>query len=386
MRDFALEVFFTRWQQATRFHLTASECETLALQDVLALADETDARRWQTLQLDYTDPRGALWLRESIAATYETAEAAQILCFTGAQEGIHCAMHALLTPADHAIVVVPNYQSAETIPLGLCEISGVSLDPARGWALDIEKLAAAVRPNTKLISINFPNNPTGKVIDRETFDALVALCRKHGIWLFSDEIYRLIDRDPAKRLPQAFDCYERGISLSGLSKCYGLPGVRIGWLACRDAAVLTRMERVKHYLSICNAGPNEVLANIALKASAQILGRNRVMAEANLDLLRGFMADHAHILDWHEPDGGVTAYPRYRVETLTDRAIREAGVLLLPASVFRSDLARAPADRFRIGFGRADTGAALEALAAFLDRAATPAARRRTAEIRPAHF
>ena len=102
---------------------------------------------------------------------------------------------------DHAIVVTPNYQSTENIPAALCEVSGVALDPAHGWALDIEQVAAAIRPNNTLVSINFPNNPTGKILERDRFEALIALCRHHGIWLFSDEVYRLIERDPATRLP-----------------------------------------------------------------------------------------------------------------------------------------------------------------------------------------
>ena len=96
--------------------------------------------------------------------------------------------------------------------------------------LDLDLLRAALRPNTKLISINFPNNPTGKILPRASFDALVEICRSRGIWLFSDEVYRLIERDPALRLPQAADVYERGISLNVMSKAYGLAGLRINHL------------------------------------------------------------------------------------------------------------------------------------------------------------
>ncbi|NWE37767.1 aminotransferase class I/II-fold pyridoxal phosphate-dependent enzyme, partial [Pseudomonas gingeri] len=114
-----------------------------------------------------------------------------------------------------AIVITPNYQSAETIPLSLCEVSGVPLDPAQNWTLDIDAVAAAIRPNTKLISINFPHNPTGKILERERFDQLVALCRKHGIYLFSDEAYRLLGL--GEQLPAVADVYERGLSLPVMS-------------------------------------------------------------------------------------------------------------------------------------------------------------------------
>jgi aspartate/methionine/tyrosine aminotransferase len=375
MRDFALEVYFSRWQSTARHHLTASDSETLTLAELLTMADAEDRQRWETLQLGYTDPRGAPWLRQAIAATYERATAETILCFAGGQEGIHAAMHGLLDRGDHAIVVTPNYQSTETIPAALCKVSGVALDPKRGWTLDIEQVAAAIRPNTKLVSINFPNNPTGKILEGDRFEALIALCRRHGIWLFSDEVYRLIERDPARRLLPAVDVYERGISLSVLSKSFGLPGLRIGWIACRDRALLQRMERVKHYLSLCNAAPCEVLARIALKASDRILSRNRRIAAENVERLNAFFADHAELFDWYVPDGGVVGYPRYKgrdgVESLCAGLLEEQGVLLLPASLYRSDLLSTPPDRFRIGFGRSDLAPGLAAMRAGLDRYVT---------------
>ena len=347
--------------------------------ELLSNADVEDLRRWETVQLGYTDPRGSPWLRELIAEGYDSVTAASILCFAGAQEGIYAAMHALLGADDHAIVITPNYQSTETIPLGFCAVTGVALDTARGWTLDIDAVAAAIRPNTRLVSINFPNNPTGKILERDRFDALVALCRRRGIWLFSDEIYRLIERDAAMRLPAAVDAYERGISLGCVSKSYGLPGLRVGWIACRDPGLLRRMERVKHYLSNCVAAPSELLAQIAMKAGDRILARNRLIAERNLALLNTFFAEHRDLFDWHVPDGGVVGYPRYDgaegVEAFCARLVEEQGVLLLPASIFRSDVAPAPQDRFRIGFGRGDLPAGLAAMKAGLHQA-SPSKRR----------
>jgi aspartate/methionine/tyrosine aminotransferase len=370
MRDFALESYFSRWQSAACHQLAASDSETLSLAELLDAADEEDRGRWENLRLGYTDPRGAPWLRETIAGGFHMIAADSVRCFAGAQEGIFTAMHALLGTADHAIVVTPNYQSAETIPAGICGVTGVGLDPARGWSLDLDAVFAATRPNTKLISINFPNNPTGKILERDRFDALVAFCRERGIWLFSDEVYRLIERDPALRLPAVVDAYERGISLSAVSKPYGLPGLRVGWIACRSAEALTQIDRVRTYLSICNAGPSEVLAQIALKAGDRLLVRNRRIAARNLSLLTRLLADRADLFDWHIPDGGVVGYPRYRhtegVEAFCNRLVEQHGVLLLPASVYRSELLPTPTDRFRIGFGRQDFATGLSAMEAAL--------------------
>jgi aspartate/methionine/tyrosine aminotransferase len=366
MREFALEAYFARWEKSVRYNLAASECQPLRLNALLALASDTDRERWDRLELGYGDPLGAEWLRVAIAGLYQTVQPGALLCFAGAQEGIYCAMHALLGAGDHAIVVTPNYQSIETVPLSLCAVSGVALDPARGWTLDIDEVAAAIQPNTRLVSINFPNNPTGKILERNRFDALVALCRHHGLWLFSDEVYRLIERDPADRLPAVVDVYERGLSLNVMSKAYGLPGLRVGWIACRDGAVLQRMERLKHYLSICNAAPSEVLAHIALTAGEAILSRNRMIATGNLTHVQSVLDEFPAVLDWHRPEGGITGYPRYRgtdgVEAFADRLIKQAGVLVLPASLYRSDVVDTPSDRFRLGFGRVGMAAGLDAL------------------------
>ncbi len=371
MRDLALEAYFARWQSVARYQLAASDSETLSLVDLLATAEEEDRRRWETLRLGYTDPRGSDWLRTTIAEGYELATAASIRCCTGAQEGIFTVTQALLGAGDHAIVVTPNYQSAESIPAGICAVTGVSLDPADGWSLDIDALIAATQPNTKLISINFPNNPTGKILEHDRFDTLIGFCRDRGFWLFSDEVYRLIERDQALRLPAAVDAYERGISLGGLSKPYGLPGLRVGWIACRDEDALRLFDRVRSYLSICSAGPSEALARIALKAGDRLLARNRRIAAENLKLLTRFFAERADLFDWRQPDGGVVGYPRYRhaegVEAFCRRLVAQHGVMLLPASIYRSQLLPTPPDRFRIGFGRQDFAAGLDAMGAALD-------------------
>jgi aspartate/methionine/tyrosine aminotransferase len=281
-------------------------------------------------------------------------------------------MHALLTKDDHAIVVTPNYQSAEQVPLSLCATEGIALRAERNWDLDLDELAAKIRPNTKLISVNFPHNPTGKVIDRATFDALVALCRKHGIWLFSDEVYRGLEIDPKKRLPSAIEAYERGLTLGVMSKAYGLPGLRIGWVASKDHALLSRMEHIKHYLSICNAGPSEHLAVIALKARDKVIGRNHALLVDNLKAVEGFFAEYPGWFEWYRPDGGCVAYPRYLgadgVENFCRRLVEEMGVVLLPSSIYESSLSPTPKDRFRIGFGRFNTKAGLDVIRSFLSQ------------------
>jgi aspartate/methionine/tyrosine aminotransferase len=369
--DFRLETFFSEWEFKARYHLCASDMQSLALSELLDLAAPERREAWNKLHLGYTETWGSPLLRKTIAATYDRVLADDVLCFAGAEEGIYVAMHALLTGDDHVVVVTPTYQSLETVALSICSVTGVGLDPDDQWSLDLDALERALKPNTRVISINFPHNPTGKVLARAIFDELMALCQERDIYLFSDEVYRLLERDASLRLPQAVDVYERGVSLGVMSKSYGLPGLRIGWIACRDRTLLDRMERVKHYLSICNSAPSELLATIALEARAKILARNRAIVSENLVALGKFMGDYPDLFDWTTPDGGCIGYPRYKgtdgVEAFTRRLVEEAGVLLLPASVYRSELGETPRDRFRVGYGRENMAEALGAFRDFLE-------------------
>jgi aspartate/methionine/tyrosine aminotransferase len=374
LRPFALEVFFSKWEFTARHHLCASDMQSMKLSELLAMADADDRAAWDALYLGYTETWGSPDLRETIAGTYERMAGSEILTFVGAEEGIFAAMHALLGPEDHAITIIPNYQSVESVPLTICHTTGIALDAERGWDLDLQQLRDAIRPNTRVICINFPHNPTGKVISRAALDEVVSLCRARGIYLFSDEVYRLIERRPEMTLPQVADIYERGISLGVMSKAYGLPGIRVGWVACRDVEALRRMEGMKHYTSICGASPSELLAQIALKARERILARNRGLIVRNLAILEAFFAEHPDLFEWYLPDGGCIGYPRYLgrdgVEVFATRLVEQSGVLLLPASVYKSDLGATPADRFRIGYGRDNMEAGLDAIRAHLRKQA----------------
>ncbi|GAA2905543.1 aminotransferase class I/II-fold pyridoxal phosphate-dependent enzyme [Nonomuraea rubra] len=368
--DFRLEVYFSRWEFTARHHLTASDAQTMTMGELLALAGPEDLHAWETLTLGYTETYGDPELRQAIASTYERAGADDVICFAGAEEALYLAMQVLLGPGDHAVVITPGYQAAETVPLSLCEVTGVPLAPGSGWALDLDAVEAAIRPETRVVSVNFPNNPTGALIPAADLARLAAMCEERGIHLFSDEVYRGLELDPARTLPQAADLSPTALSLNVTSKSLGLPGLRIGWIACRDRELRSRLERAKHYTTICNSAPSEVLARVAIKARDRILERNRGIIAANLPRFEAFFAEFGDLFEWRVPDGGCVAFPRYLgrdgVEAFCTGLVERAGVLLLPASIYRSQLTDTPADRFRIGVGRADPEPALNAFAAYL--------------------
>lgn len=368
--EFKLETHFARWEFKARYHMTASDAQSMSLSELLAMATDEQRDAFDNLWLGYTETFGAPDLLEQIATLYADSERRNILCFAGASEGIFAANHVLLESDSHAIAVTPNYQSHESLPLAICDTSGIPLDADDNWSLDIDRVAAAIKPNTRLLTINFPHNPTGAILPRERLDALVELCRKHGIYILSDEIFNGLGHSGSQHLPYISDIYERGLSLNVMSKAYGMPGLRIGWIACADTGLLQRMERVKHYLSICNSAPSERLALIALQHRDRILARNCAIIDANLEHLQAFFARHEALFDWRVADGSCMAFPRYRgadgVEVFTQRLLQEAGVLLLPSSIYRSSLTPTPTDRFRIGFGRVGIEAGLAAMDEYL--------------------
>ena len=372
MREFELEKHFSKWEFAARYHMTASDAQSMTVNELLEMAGGNAKEELLNCWLGYTETRGAEDLREAIAGTYEVCKADNIQCFVGIEEGIYAAMRVMLSADDHAIVIVPNYQAAETLPLAICETTGVPLLADQNWQLDLDALRDAILPNTKLISINFPNNPTGAIPDRKTLDALIEICREHGIWLFSDEVYRLMEVDENKRIPQIADIYEKGVSVNVLSKAYGLPGLRIGWAACQDKDLLASLEKYRHYLSICSSGPSERLSVIAFSVKDKLLARNLQIVLENRNKLDSFFADYPDLFDWQHPDGGCVAYPKYLgadgVEAFCHELVETEGVLLLPASIYKSELMKTPQQHFRIGMGRKGIDEGLEVMRKFIDR------------------
>ena len=369
--DFRLETHFSKWEFHAEHHLTASDAESMSMRELLTYATPEQRAAFDELWLGYTETWGAPDLREAIAGTFDARQAEDVLCFAGASEGIFAANNVLLDSGSHAVVVTPNYQSHETLPVAICDATGVPLDPDDDWSLDIDRVAAAIKPNTKLVTINFPHNPTGAILSRDRYDALIELCRRRGIHILHDEIFNGLGPTGTEHLPLIADEYELGLSLGVMSKSYGLPGLRVGWIASQDHDLLQRMERLKHYLSICSSGPSERLAIVGLQHRRELLARNNSIIDENLGKWDAFFARYPDLFEWRRPQGSCMAFPRYSgadgVEEFARTLVEDAGVLVLPSTIYSSDLAPTPSDRFRIGAGRRGLDVGLAAMAAHLD-------------------
>ncbi|HET7702484.1 MAG TPA: aminotransferase class I/II-fold pyridoxal phosphate-dependent enzyme [Candidatus Limnocylindrales bacterium] len=365
--DFALERFFAQWEFAVRHLLCASDVEGWRMADLLALADDETAALWADLRLGYTEAPGLPLLRAEIASLYDTIKADDVLVFAGAEEAIFCLSNVLLGPGDHAVVTWPGYQSLYEVGRAAgADVSLHELREADAWALDPERLIAALRPATRLVVVNAPHNPTGMLPTAAEWARLTTELHARGIHLLADEVYRHLELDEADRLTAGADAYERGVSLGVMSKSFAMAGLRIGWLATRDRALLARCAAFKDYTSICSSAPSEVLALIGLRARDTVLARSRRIVESNLERLDRLFLERADRLAWVRPRGGSIGFPRLLDEEPIDRfagrLVEAEGVLLLPGSRFGFE-----GNHFRVGFGREDLPAAVAGLERFLE-------------------
>ena len=365
--DFKLERYFAKWEFHAPYLLCSSDLEGWRMGELLALADADGRERWERLSLGYTESAGLPALREEVARLYPGLGPEHVLMFAGAEEALFILMNVLLGPGDHAVVLWPGYQSLYEVARATgADVSLVRLRPEDGWRLDLEAVKRELRPNTKLLVTNFPHNPTGALPDLDTWKALFALARERGTHVLADEVYRLLEYDPADTLPAGAELSERGVSVGVMSKAFGLAGLRVGWLASRDTALLARCAAYKDYTSICNAAPSEVLALIALRARERVLARSREILARNLAELDGFFARRAEHFRWVRPRGGSVAFPQLLDErpvgTFCERLVAQEGVLLLPGDVY--DM---PGNHFRLGLGRLNLPDALGRLERFCD-------------------
>jgi aspartate/methionine/tyrosine aminotransferase len=363
---FKLERYFARYEFKAPYLLSPSDCECVSMRELLSLADPEMRKAWDTLALGYTESAGHPLLRDEVARMYDRIKKDGVLIAVP-EEAILIAMQALLAPGDHIIVTFPCYQSLYEIARSLdCNITHWTLEASTGgWRLDLQFLADHITARTKLLVINFPHNPTGYLPSREDFDAIMDMARQHNLRVFSDEMYRFLEYEIVRQLPSACDVYERAITLSGLSKSLGLPGLRVGWLATANLPVVSEFMRMKDYTTICGGAPSEILAIIALRAKDVFISRNLGILRDNLATADRFFEHFSHFFHWLRPLAGSVAFPSLTSGMSIDHFCRDLlereGVMVVPGSLFEF-----PGNHFRVGLGRKSFPEALKRVEAYL--------------------
>ncbi|MCP4539403.1 MAG: aminotransferase class I/II-fold pyridoxal phosphate-dependent enzyme [Chloroflexi bacterium] len=375
IKSFYTERFFAIHEFTAPYILCASDCESLTVDELLQLAGPEVS--WETfgeLRLGYTESQGSPPLREQIANLYDNIQADQVIGPIVPVEGIFVTMHAILEPDDEVVVLTPCYDSLINVVEYLgCRVTEWALteadeppDGPGGWQLDLDALEQLVTPRTKLVIVNFPHNPTGYLPSHDEWRAIIQIVERAGAWLFSDEMYRGLEYDSAARLPSGCDLYERAITLAGLSKTYGLPGLRVGWLALQDVSMRDRILGWKDYTTICASAPSEALAQIALQIGDKLAERNRGIVQDNLAVVEPFFSRWQDVFRWNRPRAGSVALVGLRgrsARDLTEKLVAEQGVLLLPS------IGMGFGDgHVRFGFGRLNFADNLEQLDRYLVR------------------
>jgi aspartate/methionine/tyrosine aminotransferase len=257
--------------------------------------------------LAYGDHRGLPALRAEIAADAGVG-ARDVLVTAGAAGALFIIATTLLGPDDHLIVVRPNYATNLETPRAIgCRIDLVDLTFEDGFALDVERLRALVKPSTRLISLTTPHNPTGVCLDRATLDAAIALAAEAGCMLLVDETYR--DMVFGEKLPLAASLATHVISVSSVSKSYGIPGVRVGWIVNRDPALMERFLAAKEQIGICGGMVDEIVAAAAVAERNTWLPALQARLSDARDVVETWI-EGQDVFQWVKPEGGCVCFPR----------------------------------------------------------------------------
>jgi aspartate/methionine/tyrosine aminotransferase len=334
------------YENEVEHNLSESGVLPLRLCDLLEDAGDTDTVH--ALRLKYPHSNGSPILRERIAAFYDGAGRDNVLVTNGCSEANYTTLWGLLEKGDRLAFMIPNYMQAR----GLARAYGDRADTFRlverrdgagaRWALDLDSLKEAVTRRTKVIMVTNPNNPTGAVLNEAEMDAIVRAARRVNAWIVSDEVYRGAEvrrEDGASVVtsPTFWGRHDKVIVTGGLSKAFGLPGLRIGWIAAAPD-VIKECWAMRDYVSLSPGKLNDALARLALKHRDRIIERNQRIIQANLSTAGRWMRERSEFLTWTPPRGGLLALIKYELPIaslqLADKLATEYSVMLAPGSAF----------------------------------------------------
>ena len=340
---FDMERMQSQWEHKVKYDLSESGVEALELQEITR-----DPKDLLKTKLGYAEGVGREATRVLIAGIHSGHDADDVMITTGTSEANFLALASLVNAGDEVVVVMPNYMQLHGLATAFgARVREVWLREERAWTIDLDALAAAVNPRTRLICVCQPNNPTGQVLSQAEVQAVVRIADQHGAWILADEVYRGAERS-AEESPSFSGRGERILVTGGLSKVYGLPGLRLGWLVGPRERIDAALE-IKDYTTIAPATLSELLAEIALARREQLLKRARYLLNERWPILESWAAAHAQELHWVAPAAGGICFFGYSfpIESteLVDRLIRDWGTMVVPGAHFNAER------HLRIGFG-----------------------------------
>ena len=333
------------WEHKVRYDLSESGVEALTLEEITR-----DPKELLRTPLGYAEGVGREETRALVASFHAGHGADDVVITTGTSEANFIALGTLVSAGDEVVVVMPNYMQLHGVATALgARVREVWLREERSWTIDLDALAAAVNARTKAICVCTPNNPTGQILSAGEIGAIVRVAERHGAWIVADEVYRGAERS-AEESPSFSGRGERIIVTGGLSKVYGLPGLRIGWIVGPPGQIAAALE-MKDYTSIAPATLSEALAQIALERRKQLLERARFLVNERWPALEDWASRHSRELHWTAPAAGAICFFSYQfpIDSMpfVDRLIRDYSTMIVPGIQFRAER------HLRIGFGMA---------------------------------
>jgi aspartate/methionine/tyrosine aminotransferase len=358
INDFKLERYFGKHEFTAKYLLSSSDCDGYELKYLLENASKDEINLWEGIKLGYTESEGNPLLREAILQYYKIKTIENVVVASPGELNF-ISMNLLLNSEDHVITISPSYQSLSEVVKSIhCKLSYWKPNP-ENWAFNTADLEKLIKENTKLIILNFPHNPTGSYLTKEQLDEIVSIARKHDIYIFSDEMYHKLIIDDIEELPPISDIYEKGISLWGTSKTFGLAGLRTGWLVTQDTDFLRKVVAFKDYLSICNSAPSEILSIIALNNIDKFLPQNLIKIRKNVMLFGEFAAKHQIISSFIPPQTGSTSFVKLNIENssleFSNQLVEKTGIMTIPSEMYEYQ-----GKYIRVGFGRSNFPEALD--------------------------
>ncbi len=267
--------------------------------------------------LCYGDHSGKSDLRDLLANQYDGLSSENIMTATGACMALFVINATILNPNDHIVVMHPNYASNIEVPRSLgCDVDLLELKFENDFQIDLDELKSKITPNTKLVSITYPHNPTGTMMSKECLNEIIKIVENSNSYLLMDETYRELSF--GEKLPTAASLSEKAISVESVSKAYGIPGIRLGWLATKNKALKEALLAAKEQIGICSSIIDEEIAYIVLNKKEEFLCEIRKQNKIKFDIIKKWMNQQTD-LEWVEPKGGVVCFPRIKEGVEVDK-------------------------------------------------------------------
>lgn len=340
IKPFAVEEWMNAWEVGAKYNIAETCVDSISMNDLFELTGEDKTEFLNRLcarRLSYGDIEGLPEFRKGVCGLYKTLNIENIVPTHGASGANHHVFYSLISPGDRVVSIMPTYQQLYSIPESYgADVQILHLSKENNYLPDLEKLRRLVTPKTKMICINNPNNPTGALMSEQILREIVEIARSADAWILCDEVYRHLSQEDGW-CPSIVDLYEKGISVSSMSKVFSLAGLRLGWIATHDMSVVKSCLSHRDYNLVSCGVFDEMLAAVALKHRDKLLERSRKIVRENLQILGDWVGSEPHV-SYVKPKAGTTALVYYDLDISSyefcEEMYKKTGAFVTPGDCF----------------------------------------------------